>query len=168
MTRVLGIAAVLLGAGSILAQDSHSLADATVKHWETSKAFTLAVVDKMPEDQYSFKATQAEMSFGEMANHIADADLAYCASALGSKPGPKASDASKSAVTKHLTEAFDTCIADIKKMSDADLMKTVGEGTRKATAFERFWGGFTHTAHHRGQLEVYLRLKGIQPPQYQF
>ena len=26
----------------------------------------------------------------------------------------------------------------------------------------------THTAHHRGQLEVYLRMKGIQPPDYMF
>jgi uncharacterized damage-inducible protein DinB len=25
---------------------------------------------------------------------------------------------------------------------------------------------FTHTAHHRAQAEVYLRVKGIQPPNY--
>ena len=26
----------------------------------------------------------------------------------------------------------------------------------------------THTAHHRGQAEVYLRVKGIKPPAYTF
>jgi uncharacterized damage-inducible protein DinB len=36
------------------------------------------------------------------------------------------------------------------------------------TGFEWLWAYFTHTAHHRGQLEVYLRLKGIKPPDYEF
>ena len=29
-------------------------------------------------------------------------------------------------------------------------------------------GMHTHTAHHRGQAEVYLRAKGITPPAYRF
>ena len=29
-------------------------------------------------------------------------------------------------------------------------------------------GMFTHTAHHRGQAEVYLRANGIKPPAYRF
>jgi uncharacterized damage-inducible protein DinB len=33
---------------------------------------------------------------------------------------------------------------------------------------ERLWAYFTHTAHHRGQAEVYLRVNGIKPPDYQF
>jgi uncharacterized damage-inducible protein DinB len=40
--------------------------------------------------------------------------------------------------------------------------------TRKMTGFEWLWAYFTHTAHHRGQAEVYLRIKGIQPPDYVF
>ena len=27
---------------------------------------------------------------------------------------------------------------------------------------------FVHTAHHRAQCEVYLRIKGIKPPDYTF
>jgi uncharacterized damage-inducible protein DinB len=27
---------------------------------------------------------------------------------------------------------------------------------------------YVHMAHHRGQQEVYLRIKGIAPPQYVF
>jgi len=27
---------------------------------------------------------------------------------------------------------------------------------------------FVHTAHHRAQCEVYLRVKGIKPPSYTF
>jgi uncharacterized damage-inducible protein DinB len=41
-------------------------------------------------------------------------------------------------------------------------------GTRKMTGFEWLWSYFTHTAHHRGQAEVYLRVKGVKPPDYVF
>jgi len=44
----------------------------------------------------------------------------------------------------------------------------VGPETRKMTAFEWLWAYFTHTAHHRGQSEVYLRIKGIKAPEYVF
>jgi uncharacterized damage-inducible protein DinB len=33
---------------------------------------------------------------------------------------------------------------------------------------ERLWSYFTHTAHHRGQAEVYPRVKNIKPPPYRF
>jgi uncharacterized damage-inducible protein DinB len=163
-----GIASFALFAGFALGQNSHSLVDLLVKHWQTSKTFTLAVANAMPEDQYAYKATEVEMSFGEMANQIADANMAYCSSAFGSKPGMKSTDYTKTAVVKHLSDSFDFCLAGLEKLSDTDLTKTVGQGGRQSTVFERLWGAFTHVAHHRGQLEVYLRLKGIAPPQYKF
>jgi uncharacterized damage-inducible protein DinB len=49
-------------------------------------------------------------------------------------------------------------------MSDTDLLKMVSNPTQQFTVFERFWGGFTHAAHHREQAEVYLHLKGVKPP----
>jgi uncharacterized damage-inducible protein DinB len=36
------------------------------------------------------------------------------------------------------------------------------------SAYEALWYTFTHTAHHRAQAEVYLRLKSIKPPQWRF
>lgn len=151
------------------AQEQHSMTEVLVKHWQASKSLTLAVADAMPEDGYSFKATPAEMSFGEQMNHIAKANANYCAGAIGSpSPLPSSSDNNKSAAEKNLASAYDFCIGGLQKMTDADLMKMVGTTPRQATAFERFWGGFTHAAHHRGQAEVYLRLKGIKPPDYVF
>jgi uncharacterized damage-inducible protein DinB len=155
--------------GLACAQDSHPLVDAMVKHYQASKELTLAVADAMPADQYSFKATDAEMSFGEQMNHIAAANANYCAAGLETKsPFGKLDDASKAAAEKNLNTAFEFCLDGLKKLTDAGLGKLTGTGARQATVFERFWGGFTHTAHHRGQAEVYLRLKGITPPQYKF
>ena len=149
-------------------QDSHALVDAMVKHYETSRALTLAVADAMPDENYSFKATDAEMSFGEQMNHIASANANYCAAALETKsPFGKLDDKSKGAAVKNLNTAYDFCLDGLKKLSDAGLLKMVGKAPQWSV-FERFWGGFTHTAHHRGQAEVYLRLRGITPPQYKF
>jgi len=155
--------------GLAYAQDSHTLVDAMVKHYQASKELTLAVADAMPAENYSFKGTDAEMSFGEQMNHIAAANANYCAAGLGTKsPFGKLDDASKAAAEKNINTAFDFCLDGLKKLTDAGLTKITGTGERQATVFERFWGGFTHTAHHRGQAEVYLRLKGITPPQYKF
>ncbi len=44
----------------------------------------------------------------------------------------------------------------------------VGPPSRHLTGSEYLWAYFTHTAHHRGQAEVYLRLKGVKPPDYDF
>ena len=35
-------------------------------------------------------------------------------------------------------------------------------------AHEALWYTFTHMAHHRGQAEVYLRVKNITPPAWRF
>ena len=150
-------------------QSPNPLVDAMVKHYQSSKELTLAVAEAMPAESYSFKATDAEMSFGEQMNHIAAANANYCAAGMETKsPFGKLEDASKPAAIKNLNIAFDFCMDGLKKLSDAGLTKLTGTGARQATVFERFWGGFTHTAHHRGQAEVYLRLKGITPPQYKF
>jgi uncharacterized damage-inducible protein DinB len=145
------------------------LVETLVKHWETSKALTIAVAEAMPADQYSFKATDAEMSFGGQMNHIASANGFYCSVGSGQpSPVPQKSEDTKDTAIKNLNTAFDFCIDQVKKMSNADPMKMVGKAPRQMTAFEAFWGAFTHTAHHRGQAEVYLRLKGIKPPDYKF
>jgi uncharacterized damage-inducible protein DinB len=155
--------------GLAYAQDSRVLVDAMVKHYEASRELTLAVANAMPDADYSFKATDPEMSFGQQINHIAAANANYCSAGLETKsPFGKLEDNSKGAAVKNVNIAFDFCIDGLKKLTDAGLTKLTGAPPRQATVFERFWGGFTHTAHHRGQAEVYLRLKGITPPLYKF
>jgi uncharacterized damage-inducible protein DinB len=152
------------------AQDSgKTLVNILVKHWQTSKDLSLAVANAMPDDQYRFRATPSEMSFGEQMNHIALANGNYCAMAIGTpSPLQKSNDSQKSAAIEHLNTAYDYCIAGLQKMNDAELLKPMSKNGRTATAFELFWGAFTHAAHHRGQAEVYLRLKGVTPPSYKF
>jgi uncharacterized damage-inducible protein DinB len=160
----------LMAAQSALAQEpGKTIISEMTKHWESSKSLSLAVAEAMPADAYSFKATDAEMSFGEQINHIAMANGNYCAAAMGVKnPITQPEDALKATAVKNLTAAYDFCLDGLSRLDDKGLQETVTRGGAVVSKFELFWGGFTHAAHHRGQAEVYLRLKGITPPAYKF
>ena len=65
--------------------------------------------DKMPEDQYSFKATPDVRSFGQLIGHIADANNNFCAAAQGVEnpnPGIEKSKTSKADLVAALNAAM--------------------------------------------------------------
>jgi len=110
--------------------------------WATTKAFTLEVADAMPDADYGFKPTPG---------------------------GPLPSD--KPTVLKGLASSFDHCAAIADKLTPAQLDASYPVdwvGMPAATGRQILSAMFTHTAHHRGQAEVYLRLKGIVPPKYRY
>ena len=177
-TPVLAALALLALAGPALAQTT--VKDALAKHWKTSGEFTVAVADAMPAESYNFRPNPVEMSFGELMAHIAAANNNACANASGlpkpempaalvewSKAGLKV-DVAKDAAIPYLKESFAFCDKAIAAMTPERLDTVVGPPARNLTGFEWLWAYFTHTAHHRGQAEVYLRLKGIKPPDYRF
>jgi len=172
-TKLLWILAL---AASAFAQTT--VKDAVAKHWKTSTDFTMAVAKAMPPEDYSFRPVPEEMSFGQVVVHIAVANQNACALASGAKR-PDVSDKvtqavrgkadiDKDSAIAFLTDSNDFCNQAVASMTPEKLDAVVGPENRKMTGFEWLWSYFTHTAHHRGQLEVYLRLKGIKPPQYTF
>lgn len=156
-----------------------TIKDSLVKHWKVTADFTIAVAEKMPADGYSFKPVPEELSFGQLIVQIAGANMSACGTASGmTRPAiPPAIAASlkdesgnvdKTAAVKFLRDTFDYCNQAVAAMTPEKLDATSGPGARKMTGFEWLWAYFTHTAHHRGQAEVYLRVKGIKPPDYTF
>jgi len=168
---------LLLCALPALAQTT--IQDSLLKHWKTSGEFTIAVAKAMPAESYNFRPSPEEMSFGQLIAHIAGPDIMACSYASGQKPpampakvmalrsDPK-TEIDRDLAISFATDAFAFCSQAIASMTPAQLDKTVGSASRQMTAFEWLWSYFTHTAHHRGQAEVYLRIKGIKPPDYQF
>jgi len=137
------------------------------KHWATSKEFTLAVANAMPEAYYGFKPAHQEWSFGQTIGFIAGVNGYYCSSVVGETSpiqGPLRGD--KASAIKVLTKSFDYCAEVVSRLGPADLEKPRTE--QQLTVRELLWSGFTSIAHHRAQLEVYLKLKGIKPPDYRF
>ena len=154
--------------------------DATIKHWKTSGEFTIAVANAMPAESYNFRPNPEEMSFGEVMAHIAAVNNGACSNAAGMERvalPPKiaewSKDTAKVEVDKDtavafLQATFDFCNKAVASMTPERLDKVVGPPARNRTGYEWLWAYFTHTAHHRGQAEVYLRVKGIKPPTYTF
>ncbi len=156
-----------------------TLKDSMIKHWQRSADLTIAVAEAMPAESYNFRPTPAEMSFGQLMAHIGAADMSACAAVRGEKavfPPAIAAwikdqekvEVDKEAAISTLKSAFESCKASVAGVTPESLDGIVGTGARAQTRFELLWAYFTHTAHHRGQAEVYLRLKGVKPPSYVF
>lgn len=155
-----------------------TLKDSLVKHWKVTGDFTIAVAKLMPADQYSFRPVPEELSFGQLMVQIASANLNACSLASGMPRlavPPSLSQAvrdekknvDKDLAIQFLADTFKFCDDAVASTTPEKLDAVVGT-TRKMTGFEWLWSYFTHTAHHRGQAEVYLRVKGIKPPDYVF
>jgi uncharacterized damage-inducible protein DinB len=154
--------------------------DVLLKHWKSSGELTLAVANAMPAESYTFRPTAEEMSFGQLMAHIGVANRNACAMASGQTgpalPAPidawmkdtAKTEVEKDAAVQFLTDSFQFCYKAIGETPAKNMDSVVGPASRGLTGFEWLWSYFTHTAHHRGQAEVYLRLKGIKPPAYVF
>ena len=173
--------AVALGlvifSGGVAAQTatgaSHGLfLDSFQKHWSTAKELTLAVADAMPPESYDFKPVPAEMSFGEQMIHIAESSYFYCSYIADAKSPypepPKDAKVEKAAAMKDLGASFDYCSKVFDGLDETKLSQIHTSGKRSSSTIEVMMGAMVHMAHHRGQAEVYLRLKGVKPPQYKF
>ena len=155
--------------------------DALVKHWKVTSDFTIAVAKQMPADSYNFRPVPEELSFSQLIIQIAGANMSACGQASG-MTGPATPEKilqalkeekndklaiGKDEAVQFLTDTFKFCNEAVASMTPEKLDAVEGR-TRKMTGFEWLWAYFTHTAHHRGQAEVYLRLKGITPTTYTF
>ena len=148
------------------------------KHWRVAKEFTLAVAEAMPPEGYDFKPNPEEAAFGQLMIHIAAQNSDSCATAAGTKPLAELDSSlaawppavfDKQTAIKLLTLAFDKCAHDIDAMPPEQWNKEVYKFQgQPVLASEALWYTFTHMAHHRGQAEVYLRVKNIKPPAWRF
>jgi uncharacterized damage-inducible protein DinB len=169
---------VVFCAASVPAQTVQK--DVLLKHWKASSDFTLAVAGAMPAEGYNFRPVPEEMSFGDVMAHISVANRGACANASGLTPPdlpPKIADwlkdhtkveVDKDTALQFMKDTFAFCYRAITEVPVGRLDTVVGPPNRNMTGTEWLWSYFTHTAHHRGQAEVYLRLKGIKPPPYSF
>jgi uncharacterized damage-inducible protein DinB len=148
-----------------------------VQDWKISKQFTIAVADIMPAEFYNFKPNPEEMTFGEQMVHIAGANVFRFHEITGIEPpfkfdpgNPPASD--KQNAMKLLQQSFDYVIRVLPLITPAQLTHTwhipTWKGRTDPDGRAMIMNMFVHTAHHRAQCEVYLRVKGIKPPDYSF
>ena len=120
----------------------------------------------MPADQYGFKPHPESIDFGQLMSHIATTNYQFCASLKDVDPPSMPKAVSKNEVIKFLGDSFEYCSAVIPKLTEDDLSKIHNSPDGKLPDREVLLAMCIHVAHHRGHTEIYLRDKGIKPPQY--
>ena len=171
------VIAAALAAFVIPALDAQGL-DTFRKHWKLSGEFTLDVAKTMPAEDYTFKPNDEEMDFGRVMVHIGLANNnAFAIFSGQDNPTPQAILAlykdpkttfKKDDVLKFLTDSFAFADSVLAANENSRLNMMLGPENRKMLGVEWIWSYFTHTAHHRGQAEVYMRVKNVKPPAYRF
>lgn len=168
MKKLFSIVICLLLLQSGFSQSDNSK---TIAEWERAKAYTKEYLDAMPEEGYSAKPTPEMRSFAEQMMHLAEANYGIGAMASGKKSPvqfgslEKSSDKSKAATSKAVLDSYDFVISSIKDLDSAKQGEQIDMFGNKVSRMEAINKAFEHQTHHRGQTTVYLRLKGVTPPQ---
>jgi len=153
-----------------------SIAQALLPEFDHEMATTRRCLERVPEDQLSYKPDPKSMSLGRLAGHVAEmpgwGSVTVNSDVLDFSTGEwkpmemTSREQILSAFDKIVTEAR----AAIAGASDEHLMKPWslknGETTLLTMPRVAVLRTFVmnHTIHHRGQLSVYLRSVGAKVP----
>lgn len=138
-----------------------------VDHWKKSKDLTLKVANAMPAANYDYKPFPDARSFGGELQHLAEAEGYFLGQfGKGKPPAAPKGDTSKATTIKYLTATYDWAIGVVSQLTAADLTRNFGAGGTAMSGLELLYQASIHTAHTRGYAEMYLRNKGIVPPEY--
>src|SRR5271157_4421130 len=131
------------------------------------KDMLLRSAQKMPEENYGFKPTEAVRSYGQIIGHVADAQYLFCSMALGEKnPDLKIEQtkSSKADLIAALNSAFAYCDKAYDGMTDASAVQTIKLFGNDAPRLSALTINNMHDMEHYGNLVTYMRLKNIVPP----
>lgn len=136
---------------------------------ETVTGYLLSAAEQVPESDYGFRPTEEVRTFGEIIDHVADAQFAYC-SAVGGGERPDAAGAeatTKSEIVRRFRASRSYCLEVYRNVEAGGLAATVdvfgSEGTRVGTMIQNV----THDNLHYGNIITYMRSLGMVPPSSQ-
>ena len=131
------------------------------------KTILVSSAEKMPEENYNFKPTDAVRSYGQIVGHVADAQYMFCSVALGEKnPGLKIEQTktTKADLVAALKDAVAYCDKAYDSMTDASGSQMVKLFDLDMPKLGVLNVNNMHDMEHYGNLVTYMRLKNIVPP----
>ncbi len=145
--------------------------DMFLKHWESTKHYTMEIFDAMPPEHFDSRPVPEQRSFGEQMAHLGSANVAYMRAFGVVDAPPAAAGKDRDSVRKYVTATFDYVTEVLKKLEEPALSRKdlkFSARLKPHSGSDLFMRAYMHTAHHRGQAVVYLRVKGIVPPAWEF
>jgi uncharacterized damage-inducible protein DinB len=170
---ILCLCGIILMSNSVLGQGltAESIKAHMVADWERAKIYTKEYLDAMPEDGINFKPTPEIRSFAEQMLHMSQGTIGLVANGTGVDPiypGKTLEKMdeykNKKALTQVVLESYDFAINAVRNMDASKMENLVKRGNFEVSKLDWLNKAFEHQTHHRGQTTIYLRLKGIKPP----
>lgn len=149
--------------------------EAFLEKWENSSDYLMQIIDLIPEESLDFAPTQRQMSFEKQLLHIERniewLGTVYFTEAKQFIPADENEKGvtpyySKKILRQRLKKAFETLASRVRKTPVEQLSETVDFFAGPKSKWQILNLLQDHVTHHRGQLIVYLNLKGIEPPNY--
>ena len=133
------------------------------------KTILLRSAEKMPEESYGFRPTDAVRTYGQILGHVADSQYMFCAAALGEKSPAvtlrvEKTRTSKADLIAALKDAFAYCDRAYDRLTDAEAAQTVKLMGMETPKLFALMGNNMHNSEHYGNLVTYMRMKNIIPP----
>jgi len=164
--KTLALISLALFAANSYGADS-KYAEEFGNRWTRTRKMAIGVAEAMPPVQYAFPHRKSNW-FGEQISHVVQTNYSFCAGLKDTVAPPRQAVTEKDALVKALADSFDYCAAAIASISGEQMERLHSSPDGRLNGRELMLALYVHLAHHRGQQEVYLRIKGIKPPPYVF
>ncbi|HYL39340.1 MAG TPA: DinB family protein [Bryobacteraceae bacterium] len=154
----------LLAASALPAQEASSVAEVK-QAYNNVKNNILRAADRVPEADYTFKATPEVRTWGQLIGHIADSQTRGCSVVNGA---PKQATAGNLTAKTDLVAALKDSVAECDQafdtLTDANATQAISVGRGQRTRLGALYGQVVHDNEMYGYMSVYMRLKGVVPP----
>jgi len=154
-----------------------SISETLLPEFDREMGVTRRLLERLPDDQFSWKPHEKSMTLGRLAEHLAELPAWARVSIVDSgidmatpRPEGYTSPASRAAVLAMFDKNVADARAALSGRTDGELMATWTLKAQGKVVFTMpkamVLRGFVinHTIHHRGQLSVYLRLHNVAVP----
>ncbi len=140
-----------------------------MKYWDNVRKLTLHLLELFPEDQMTFRPTKDVRNVAEQFTHIVDVEL-YIRRGLVNqdwiyRSSPDFPILEKKSLYDRLYNEHQRTNDFLKMMPEGRFMKTYETKFGSISGEAIIYVAIDEEIHHRGNLYVYLRLLGIEPPQ---
>lgn len=142
-----------------------------INRWETFYKGLGKLAELMDEKDYDFKPTPEIFSFKELLFHIINSEVSFTDMIQNGtwtrNKYPAENYKIKQDIVDLLKKVHSQSLKIIQEMTDDQMKKVIKTPWGvELTAIGLLWGMRDHMIHHRGQLFIYVRLKGIKPPPF--
>ncbi len=136
--------------------------------FKNAEQYLVGVAQRMPEEHFDFQPTEEVRNFGAQLNHVTSNIYRLTSKYFLNQDTPDFKlENSKPAQIKAFQEAMEYLLKNIQNSSENELHSTTTFFTgEKMPKWKLLLVIRDHMTHHRGQMILYLRLKGIAPPNY--